>query len=141
MARKVPCTAPTFVGVVLGAVAGLVAMACGSMAGPGQAASQSQPPSRPSASASPFSPSANRSMITFVVRQGADPQTVGHRIGGLSATVRRAYPRPPRENFPMNTVVRTFVVTVPQGQEQAALQGAGADPDVQLAWFGTYLGA
>jgi hypothetical protein len=31
---------PTFVGVVLGAMAGLVAMACGSVAGPGQAASQ-----------------------------------------------------------------------------------------------------
>jgi hypothetical protein len=114
-----------FIGLLFTSAAGLVAVACGSVRRPGAASTPPQASARPT------------SAITFVARQGADATTVGQRIAGPGAAVRPAYPhRRPRENLPQIVMLRSFVVTVPPGQEQAALQRARADPDVQLAYVG-----
>ncbi len=36
----------------------------------------------------------------------------------------------------MALVLRSFVVSVPRGQEEQAVQRARADPDVQMAYLG-----
>ncbi len=64
----------TPVGVVLAAAA----MACGSVARPGEA--QFHPSVAP-ATSSPFGPSADQSVITVVVRHGADPQAATASAG------------------------------------------------------------
>jgi len=126
----------TFIQVLVGLAATLVAAACGSVARPGQAA-------QPRASGqSPFSPQPGTSVITFIVKPGADAQAVGRRIGGPGASAAPAYPdRGPRENQPMGTPMRTYVVSIQPDQARQALERAKADPDVQIAWFGTHLGA
>jgi hypothetical protein len=127
-------------GMAVGMAAVLVALACGSVVRPGQVAAQpSGSPRR--AGQSPFSPQPGTSVITFIVKPGTDPVAAGRRIGGPGATVTPAYPgREPRENLPMGTLMRTYVVTIPPDQAQQALQRAQADPAVQIAWFGTHLG-
>ena len=57
---------------------------------------------------------------------------MARRLGGPDATASPAYrERRPRDNVRIDVVNRTFVVTVPAGQEDSALQRALADPDVQ----------
>ena len=82
------------------------------------------------------SPSPGEQVVTFVVRQGADPAVVGHRIGGPDAAVEPAYSSPHQENLPRVTQARTFVVLVPPEQRQDALRRAQAEPDVQQAYIG-----
>jgi hypothetical protein len=115
-----------FIGLLFGMAATVIVGAYGSVrrlvAGP-------TPTGGPQASAS--------SQVTFVVRPGADPTLVGRRIAGPNATVSHAYPgRRPQENLPQGVILRSFVVNVPVGQAQEALQRARADPDVQLAYAG-----
>jgi hypothetical protein len=117
-------------GMLIGLAASLLAVACGSVARPGR-----------SAAASP-SPQPAPTEITLIVRPGADPQVVASRVGGPDATVRQAYSgRLPRENRPVGTMMRTYLVTVPPDRAQDVLQRAGTDPDVQFVTVGAPGGA
>lgn len=80
------------------------------------------------------------SVITFIVKPGADAQAVGHRIAGPDAravpAVQSMQPNPPSGVAPG----RTLVVSVDPGQEQEALHRARSDPDVQQAYLAKNLG-
>jgi hypothetical protein len=81
------------------------------------------------------------SRITIVVREGADPAAVAHRIAGPGATVAAAYPdRRPRENLPQIVIELSFVVTVPGMDPADAVARARSDPDVVFAHAGTPAG-
>jgi len=129
-------------------MAAMITAACGAAidragAGAIQGGSSSDNPS-PSGSTSPFAPSSKYGprVITFVVRAGADPAIVGRRIAGPNAAVSPAYPPDyHEENLPRTIIARTFIVPVAPEDLQPALKRARADPDVQLAYIGTHLGA
>jgi hypothetical protein len=138
----------SFFGLVAFGMLAIVTAACGAAidrvgAGATQGASPSANPS-PSGSTSPFSPQSHYGprVITFVVRAGADPAIVGRRIAGPNAVARPAYPPGyQEENLPRTIIARTFIVPVAPEDLQPALKRARADPDVQLAYIGTHLGA
>lgn len=65
--------------------------------------------------------------LTFVVRQGADPQAAARRIAGSQASAR------PVAAAAQEDAGRTYLVEVPAGQEADALRRARTDPAVQSA--------
>ena len=127
----------TLLKVVIGSLVAAVVAACGSVERPGANVGSPQP-----ASPAPSDQWTGATVLTFVVRPGADPAAVGHRIAGPDAVVSLAYPdQRPRENLPMTVVQRSYVVNVPPAEAPAALRRAQSDRDVQLAYLGSHLGA
>lgn len=119
----------SLVGLALLASLASLGGACGSVARPGDASV------RP-AGATPSATAVTASALVFVVKPGADPQAVGHRIAGPSVTVTTAYPNSrPRDNLPMGAVIRSFTIPVAPDQAQELLRRARADPGVQQAYL------
>jgi len=102
-----------------------VLAACGSAEQPGRATHQSQLTAGPDARAGPADQGPQPSVLTVVLRPGADPQAVGRRIVGASTVVSQAG----------SGSSQTYLVTVPAGHEDEALRRAQGDPDVQSASF------
>jgi hypothetical protein len=131
-ARPVVCA--TLIILALLAVTG-----CGSVsrmassspsAGPGQ---PSVPPGAPTPD--PGGPT----FLTVVLKPGADPSAVAHRITGPEASVHQVLQRR-QENLPRRVLASTYRVDLVKGHELEALRKATADPDVQQAYLGEYPG-
>jgi hypothetical protein len=76
-------------------------------------------------------------LITVVVKAGADAISVGRRIAGPNTNVYPAYPGH-QENMPELIRLNTYRVTIDQGSGCEALAKAQNDPDVRSAYLGEY---
>ena len=102
-----------------------VLVACGPAEQPGQATNQPARNAGADTRAGPADQGPEPTVLTVVLRPGADPQAVGRRIVGAPAVVRQAG----------SGSSPTYLVTVPAGHEDEALRRAQGDPDVQSASF------
>ena len=112
---------------------------CGSvsrMASSSPSATPGQPSVPPGA---PTPDPSGPTFLTVVLKPGADPSAVGHRIAGPEASVHQVLQRR-QENLPRRVLASTYRVDVVRGHELEALKKAKTDPDVQQAYFGEYPG-
>jgi hypothetical protein len=72
--------------------------------------------------------------LVFVIKPGADPVAVGHRIAAAQGAVTPAQ-QPARDSMPEFVATQTYVVVPTAGHEQEALQAAQTDPDVERAFL------
>jgi hypothetical protein len=111
----------------------VVLAACGSAGGQGRAAEPAGATpgaagGSPGDGMGPVDRGPVPSMLTLVIKPGADPQAVARRVVGAPATAQPT-------GASGQAAGRTYLVAVPAGQETAALARAQTDPDVVSASF------
>jgi hypothetical protein len=133
--------------VILGLVAVALVVACGSVqrAAAARPASGAGAASGANAGSGPAAdPNTNDAMgpsgplppvaLIFVVRPGADPTAIAHRVAGAQASASPVQPGK-QDNEPRIVADRTYMVVPATGHEQEALKAAQADPGVERAFL------